>query len=103
MSRVANSPVAVPKGVDINIDGANISVKGGKGSLDLMLTNGIGVSVAEDVATITYDNDDCRAMAGTTRSLLANMVKGVSEGWDCLLYTSPSPRDVEESRMPSSA
>ena len=42
-----------------------------------MLTNGIGVSVAEDAATITYDNDDCRAMAGTTRSLLANMVKGV--------------------------
>ena len=55
MSRVANSPVAVPKGVDINIDGANLSVKGGKGSLDLMLTSGIGVSVAEDVATITYD------------------------------------------------
>ena len=53
MSRVANSPVAVPKGVDINIDGANISVNGGKGALDLMLTNGIGVSVAEDVATIT--------------------------------------------------
>ena len=82
MSRVANSPVAVPKGVDINIDGANLSVKGGKGSLDLMLTSGIGVSVAEDVATITYDNDDCSAMAGTTRSLLANMVKGVSEGWE---------------------
>ena len=72
MSRVANSPVAVPKGVDINIDGANLSVKGGKGSLDLMLTSGIGVSVAEDVATITYDNDECRAMAGTTRSLLAD-------------------------------
>ena len=82
MSRVANSPVAVPKGVDINIDGANLSVKGGKGSLDLMLTSGIGVSVAEDVATITYESDDCRAMAGTTRSLLANMVKGVSEGWE---------------------
>ena len=53
MSRVANSPVAVPKGVDIKLDGASLSVKGGKGSLDLMLTNGIGVSVAEDLATIT--------------------------------------------------
>ena len=82
MSRVANSPVTVPKGVDIKIEGVNLSVKGGKGSLDLMLTNGIGVSVAEDVATITYASDDCRAMAGTTRSLLANMVKGVSEGWE---------------------
>ncbi len=82
MSRVANSPVALPKGVDIKIEGVNLSVKGGKGSLDLTLTDGVGVNVEQDVATITYDGDDCRAMAGTTRSLLANMVKGVSEGWE---------------------
>ena len=82
MSRVANSPVALPKGVDVKIEGVNLSVKGGKGTLDLTLTDGVGVNVEEDVATITYDGDDCRAMAGTTRSLLANMVKGVSEGWE---------------------
>ena len=82
MSRVANSPVALPKGVDIKIEGVNLSVKGGKGTLDLTLTDGVGVNVDQDVATITYDGDDCRAMAGTTRSLLANMVKGVSEGWE---------------------
>ena len=82
MSRVANSPVALPKGVDIKIEGVNLSVKGGKGTLDLTLTDGVGVNVEQDVATITYDGDDCRAMAGTTRSLLANMVKGVSEGWE---------------------
>jgi len=57
-------------------------VKGGKGALDLTLTDGIGVSVEDDVATITFDGDAKRAMAGTTRSLLANMVKGVSEGWE---------------------
>ena len=82
MSRVANSPVALPKGVDIKIEGMNLSVKGGKGTLDLTLTDGVGVNVEEDVATITYDGDSRRAMAGTTRSLLANMVKGVSEGWE---------------------
>lgn len=82
MSRVANSPVALPKGVDIKIEGAHLSVKGGKGALDLTLTDGVGVSVEEDVVTITYDGDSSRAMAGTTRSLLANMVKGVSEGWE---------------------
>ena len=82
MSRVANSPVALPKGVDIKIEGAHLSVKGGKGALDLTLTDGVGVNVEDDVATITYDGDDNRAMAGTTRSLLANMVKGVSEGWE---------------------
>lgn len=82
MSRVANSPVALPKGVDIKIEGAQLSVKGGKGSLDLTLTDGVGVNVEQDIATITYDGDSKRAMAGTTRSLLANMVKGVSEGWE---------------------
>ena len=82
MSRVANSPVVLPKGVDIKIDGALLSVKGGKGSLALTLTDGIGVNVEEDSATITYDGDSNRAMAGTTRSLLANMVKGVCDGWE---------------------
>ena len=82
MSRVANSPVALPKGVDIKVEGAHLSVKGGKGSLDLTPTDGVGVNVGEDVAIITYDGDSSRAMAGTTRSLLANMVKGVSEGWE---------------------
>ena len=82
MSRVANSPVALPKGVDIKTDGTVVSVKGGKGSLELALTDGVGVNVEEDVATITYEGDNNRAMAGTTRSLLANMVKGVSEGWE---------------------
>ncbi len=82
MSRVANSPVALPKGVDIKTDGTLLSVKGGKGSLELALTDGVGVNVEEDVATITYEGDNNRAMAGTTRSLLANMVRGVSEGWE---------------------
>ncbi len=82
MSRVANSPIALPKGVDIKIEGLNLSVKGGKGTLDLALTDGVGVNVEEDVATIIYEGDSRRAMAGTTRSLLANMVKGVSEGWE---------------------
>ena len=82
MSRVANSPVALPKGVDIRIEGMNLSVKGGKGTLDLTLPEGVGVNVEEDLATITYEGDSHRAMAGTTRSLLANMVKGVSEGWE---------------------
>ena len=45
MSRVANSPVALPKGVDIQVEGAQLSVKGGKGSLDLTLTDGVGVNV----------------------------------------------------------
>jgi large subunit ribosomal protein L6 len=82
MSRVANSPVNLPKGVEVKVEGMNLMVKGGKGALDLTLTEGVGVNVVEDVATITFEGDAQRAMAGTTRSLLANMVKGVSEGWE---------------------
>jgi large subunit ribosomal protein L6 len=82
MSRVANSPVTLPKGVDVKVEGMNLMVKGGKGALDLTLTEGIGVNVEDEVATITFDGDARRAMAGTTRSLLANMVKGVTDGWE---------------------
>jgi len=82
MSRVANSPVNLPKGVEVKVEGMNLMVKGGKGALDLTLTEGVGVNVEEDLATITFEGDAQRAMAGTTRSLLANMVKGVSEGWE---------------------
>ena len=49
MSRVANSPVALPKGVDIQVEGAQLSVKGGKGSLDLTLTDGVGVNVEQEL------------------------------------------------------
>ena len=82
MSRVANNPVNLPKGVEVNINGSNVSVKGGKGTMEMTLTDGIGIDVSEGVAQITYDFDTNRAMAGTTRALLNNLVVGVSDGWE---------------------
>ncbi|MEY3007750.1 MAG: hypothetical protein RI942_2092 [Pseudomonadota bacterium] len=82
MSRVANNPVTLPKGVEVKVDGLNVSVKGGKGTLDMPLTDGIGVEVEDGLVKIIYDYDKNRAMAGTTRALLNNLVKGVSEGWE---------------------
>jgi large subunit ribosomal protein L6 len=82
MSRVANNPVNLPKGVEVNINGSSVSVKGGKGTLEMTLTDGIGIDVNEGVAQITYDFDTNRAMAGTTRALLNNLVVGVSDGWE---------------------
>ena len=82
MSRVANSPVALPKGVEIKVDGAAVSVKGGKGTLEMTLPAGIGLDVEGAEAKVQYDFDTNRAMAGTTRSLLNNMVVGVSDGWE---------------------
>ena len=82
MSRVANNPVNLPKGVEVNINGSSVSVKGGKGTLEMTLTDGIGIDVNEGVAQITYDFDTNRTMAGTTRALLNNLVVGVSDGWE---------------------
>tara|TARA_B100000497_G_C7649554_1_gene390718 strand:- start:841 stop:1368 length:528 start_codon:yes stop_codon:yes gene_type:complete len=82
MSRVANNPVSLPKGVEVSVAGTSVSVKGGKGKMEMTLTDGIGVEVNGDVAQIIYDFDTNRAMAGTTRALLNNLVVGVSNGWE---------------------
>ncbi|MCB1701897.1 MAG: 50S ribosomal protein L6 [Pseudomonadales bacterium] len=81
MSRIANNPVELPKGVEVKIDGSDLTVKGSKGSLQLSLVDGVRVSQDDNVLTIGYDGDKFKAMAGTTRALVNNMVKGVSEGW----------------------
>ncbi len=82
MSRVANNPVSLPKGVEVAVNGSEVSVKGGKGTLSMTLTDGISLDVQEGSASIVYDFDTNRAMAGTTRALLNNLVTGVSEGWE---------------------
>ena len=82
MSRVANSPVSLPKGVEVNINGSSVSVKGGKGTMEMTLTDGISIDVTEGVAQIIYDFDTNRDIAGTTRALLNNLVVGVTDGWE---------------------
>jgi len=84
MSRVANNPVSLPSGVEVKQDGRDVTIKGGKGSLALSLVDGINVSQDDNVLTIAYDSDKFKAMAGTTRALLNNMVLGVSAGWEKL-------------------
>jgi len=74
--------VAVPGGVEVKIDGSDVTVKGAKGSLSLALHEGISLSQDDGAVTLAYEGDKVKAMAGTTRALLANMVKGVSEGWE---------------------
>jgi large subunit ribosomal protein L6 len=82
MSRVANSPIQLPSGVEVKQDGSDLSVKGGKGTLAFSLSEGIGVSQEDNVLTIVYDNDKLNALAGTTRALVNSMVKGVTDGWE---------------------
>ncbi len=84
MSRIANAPVALPKGVEANISASQISVKGGKGSLDLALHNLVGVEQdGEELKVSAKDSSrEAGALAGTFRSLINNMVVGVSEGFE---------------------
>ena len=81
MSRVANNPVSLPKGVEVTIDGREVRVKGAKGALSLALYDGVQINMDDGTVTFAYDSDASKAMAGTTRALVNNMVKGVSEGW----------------------
>jgi large subunit ribosomal protein L6 len=81
MSRVANNPVELPKGVEIKLDGRELTVKGSKGQLGLTLVDGVEISQDDNALTFAYDSSR-KAMAGTTRALVSNMVKGVSEGWE---------------------
>ena len=83
MSRVAKSPVALPSGVTVTINGRDLTVKGGKGSMDLVIHNDVEVDQADNVLTFGARNNSklAIAMSGTTRALVNNMVSGVANGF----------------------
>ena len=83
MSRIGRAPIAVPAGVDVKIDGQTVTVKGPKGTLTRTVNDNITVTLDNGVITVTRPNDlkENRALHGLNRTLIANMVKGVSEGF----------------------
>jgi large subunit ribosomal protein L6 len=83
MSRVGKQPIPVPSGVEVSIDGAHVTVKGPKGTLEHDAPPTIVVSRDGDDIVVTRPDDvrENRALHGLTRSLVANMVRGVSEGY----------------------
>jgi large subunit ribosomal protein L6 len=82
MSRVAKKPISLPKGVELKVSDAGISVKGPKGVLTIHNLPCVSVIVDEGVATISLVEGADAKFGGTTRALLANMVKGVSAGYE---------------------
>ncbi len=84
MSRIAKSPVNVPKDVEIKLVGNNLTVKGSKGELTHILNSNVSIAINKDVANIEWNSEDkvATAQAGTARALLNNMVVGVSEGFE---------------------
>jgi large subunit ribosomal protein L6 len=81
MSRIAKAPITVAKGVDVKIDGQRVTVKGGKGTMELDVHPTVSVGLADGILSVTPANDSAWAMAGTMRALLGNMVHGASEGF----------------------
>ena len=85
MSRVAKRPIALPKGVELNIQSENVSVKGPKGTLSIDKPAGIDVKIEDGQALLSAANDELVPLTGTLRAIIANMVHGVSEGFELKL------------------
>ena len=83
MSRVGIQPVSIPSGVDVTLNGSNVTVKGPKGSLTQSFNPDMSIATAEGVVTVQRPSDERnhRALHGLTRTLISNMVIGVLEGF----------------------
>jgi large subunit ribosomal protein L6 len=87
MSRIGKMPVDMPSGVDIKVEGSQVTVKGSKGELSRQFTDRVSFSIEDGVITVAREDDtrESRALHGLSRALLANMVHGVSEGFSKVL------------------
>jgi large subunit ribosomal protein L6 len=83
MSRVAKAPVTLPQGVTATVAADQVTIKGAKGSLSLPLKGGVSVVQQDKTLAVKYgDGDGVRMLAGATRAHLANMVLGVTKGYE---------------------
>ena len=83
MSRIGRMPISVPAGVEVKNDNNCITVKGPKGELTQQFNTELGIEVAEGVINVTRPNDNkkYRSLHGLTRTLIANMIEGVTNGY----------------------
>ena len=84
MSRIGLMPITIPDGVEVEIDGAKVRVKGPKGELEQGFRQEIAIKEEDGAIKVTRDSDEpqVRALHGLTRALLNNMVVGTSEGFE---------------------
>ena len=82
MSRIGNKAITLPAGVECTVNGNHVVVKGPKGTLEMDVVKEITVKVEESNIVVTRDSDEHKALHGLTRSLIANMVTGVTEGFE---------------------
>ncbi len=83
MSKIGKQPINLPEGVSVEVSGLNVAVKGPKGELGRDLPHGVSVEVKDNVVQVSVRGESkaMHSLHGTYRALIANDVKGVSEGW----------------------
>lgn len=84
MSRIGQAPIPVPSGVDVTISGARVVVQGPKGRLERSVPKGVSVSRGDGEIHVARDGDETevRALHGLVRTLIANMIRGVTDGYE---------------------
>ncbi len=84
MSRIGRQPVTIPQGVQIAIDGAEVTVTGPRGTLTQAVPADMHIGIEDDTLTVSRPSDgrEHRSLHGLTRSLIANMVEGVTNGFE---------------------
>lgn len=82
MSRIANKPIALPSGVEVNVNGQSVTIKAAKGSESLSVHPDVTVANEDGLLKISANDDKHVAMAGTMRALLQNVVTGVTTGFE---------------------
>lgn len=87
MSRIGRLPVVVPNGVQVNVQGSDVHVKGPKGEMKRSFSSLIDIGIEDGQVVIKRRSDNAaeRALHGTTRAVIANMIHGVSSGFEVLL------------------
>lgn len=83
MSRIGKQPVEIPGGVEVQIDGQTVSVKGPKGQLSHTLAQPITAKIEENLIVVARPNDErlSKSLHGLSRTLIANMIEGVTKGY----------------------
>ena len=83
MSRIGKNPISVPNGVEVEIDGQDVAVKGPKGELSVSIAEPITVSLEDGVVTVARPNEEreSRSLHGLSRTMINNMIVGVTDGY----------------------
>lgn len=82
MSRIGKNPIQIPQGVEVKIEGHTITVKGPKGTLTREFLNTVNVAVEDSKIVVTRKSDEYKNIHGLTRTLISNMVTGVTSGYE---------------------